>query len=119
MFACLLGGVLTVIWQEVIKTAEHRRRQLERVEPTFKENKRLLAEVRALGDEVAELKEEQSKLQARVYQQQLEKKDLAIERDMARDDLITAQEQLGETGTWLAIVAEQKNCKTLSFTTSL
>ena len=37
---------------------EHQRRQLEEVEPTFKENKRLLAEVKACEDEIIGLNEE-------------------------------------------------------------
>jgi hypothetical protein len=35
------------------------------------------------------LKEERSRLQARVYQVQLEKKDLAIEHDIAQEELAT------------------------------
>ena len=81
---------MTVICQEVIKTAEHRRRRLEEVEPTFKENKWLLAEVKAREDEIIGLKEERSRLQAWVYQVQLEK-DLSIEHDIARDQLATTQ----------------------------
>ena len=81
---------MTVICQEVIKTAEHRRRRLEEVEPTFKENKRQLAEVKACENEIIRLKEEQSRLQAWVYQVQLEK-DLAIERDIAWEELAATQ----------------------------
>jgi len=53
-----------VFWPEVIKTAKHRHRQLERVEPTLKENRRLLGEVKYIEDDVVELKEERSRLQA-------------------------------------------------------
>jgi hypothetical protein len=39
--------------------------------------------VKAREDEIIGLKEEWSRLQARIYQVQLEKKDLAIDRDIA------------------------------------
>jgi len=48
---------------------------------------RLLAEVKAREDEIIGLKEERNRLQARVYQVQPEKKDLAIEHDIAREEL--------------------------------
>ena len=70
---------------------------------------RLLAEVKAREDEIIGLKEERSRLQARVYQVQLEKKDLAIERDIAREELVATQVQLSETSTQLATIAEEKN----------
>jgi hypothetical protein len=54
-----------------------------------------------------------------VYQLQLGKKDLAIERDMARDELIATQEQLAKTGTRLAIVAEEKNGKSIDMITDV
>jgi hypothetical protein len=44
---------------------------------------------------------------------QLEKKDLVIERDIAREELATTQGQLSETGTQLATVAEEKNGRTI------
>ena len=47
-----------------------------------------------------------------MYQLQLEKKDLTIERDMAQDELTDTQVQLGETDTQLANVVEEKNGKT-------
>ena len=103
----------------MIKTEKHRRRQLEKVEPTFKENKQLHAEVKAREDEIVGLKEERSRLQARLYQVQLEKKDLSIERDIARDELAASQEQLGETASRLAVVSEQKNGKTVTCTAFL
>ena len=44
-----------------------------------------------------------------MYQVQLEKKDLAIERDIAREELVATQVQLSETSTQLATIAEEKN----------
>jgi len=45
--------------QEVLNIALHRWQQWERVKPTLKENKRLLASMKALEEELAELKDDQ------------------------------------------------------------
>ena len=44
-----------------------------------------------------------------MYQVQLEKKDLAIEHDIAREELAATLVQLSEIGTQLATIAEEKN----------
>lgn len=64
--------------------------------------------MKAREDEIIGLKEERSRLQAQVYQVQLEK-DLTIECDIAWEELAATQVQLGETGTQLATVAREKN----------
>lgn len=101
----------TCCLQDVIKTSEARRRQLERVESTFKENKALHFKVKAREDEIADLKEERTRLQARKYEAQLEKQNLVIDCDIARGELTASQAQLAKTGSQLATVAEERNGK--------
>jgi hypothetical protein len=54
-----------------------------------------------------------------VYQLQLGKKDLAIERDTAWDELVSTREQLAKTGTLLTIVAKEKNGKSVDMITDV
>ena len=93
--------------QELLNIAEHRRRQLERVEPTLKENKRLLASVKALEGELAELKDDQGR--TRMLMEQLAKCAEATEAKVT-----DVSDQLASVGTQLTVVSEERNGKTLS-----
>lgn len=88
------------------------------MEPTFKENEFLHGEVKAHEDEIAGLKEERTRLSQRIYQVQLDRRNMEIDCDIAREELATAQEelatsqlQLAEIRTQLATVVEERNGK--------
>jgi chromosome segregation ATPase len=80
----------------------------------FKENEQLLASVKALGESLAKLKEEQGQMQ--MHMEHLGSKKLAkTERANATEArLSSTSNQLVATGTQLALVEEEKNGKTSS-----
>ena len=91
----------------MLKIALHQRRQLERVKATLKENKRLLVLVKALEEELAELKDHQGR--TRTLMERLAKRADAVEVKVT-----DVSNQLASVDTQLTLVFEERNGKTLS-----
>lgn len=91
----------------MLNIALHQQRQQEWVEPTLKENKRLLASVKVLEEELAELKDLQGRTQTLMER-------LAKRADTVKVKVTDVSNQQASVDTQLALVSKESNGKTLS-----